>query len=107
MTTLQVWMLIGIPTLMLAAAMFVRRSPWRSYVGYAALLIGFAGTAAYSRISAAIFGGLTALLYAAGRGGTIERQSLRRDEEGVEDAALHPNRRFGGTNQPAPGGGPR
>ncbi|CAN5635122.1 hypothetical protein BH24ACT15_BH24ACT15_18520 [soil metagenome] len=107
MNTLQVWMLIGIPTLMLAAAMFVRRSPWRSYIGYAALLAGFAGMAVYSRTSAAVFGGLTALLYAAGRGGTLERQSLRQDEEGVEDAALHPARRFGGTNEPAPGGGPR
>lgn len=108
MNTLQVWMLIGIPALALAAAMFIRRSPWRSGIGYAALLAGFAGMVAYEHIlSAAVFGALTALLYAAGRGSTLERQPLYEDEEGVEDAALHPARRRGDTNEPAPGGGPR
>jgi hypothetical protein len=104
---LQVWMLIGIPALGLAGAMFVRRSPTRSLVGYAALLAGFAGMAVYSRASAGVFGGLVALLYAAGRGGSIERQAVGEDELHVEDAALLPSRRRGGTNQPAPGGGPR
>ena len=107
MNTLQVWMLIGLPTLALAGAMFVRRSSWQSYVGYAALLAGFGGMAVYDRTSAAVFGGLTALLYAAGRGGSIERVGVSDNELGVEDAALHPSRRRGGTNEPAPGGGPR
>lgn len=107
MNVLQVWMLIAIPTLALAGAMFIRRSVWRSLVGYGALLVGFAGTAFYDRASAAVFGGLTALVYAAGRGGTLERQNLRQDEHGVEDAALYPTRRLGSTNEPAPGGGPR
>lgn len=107
MNTLQVWMLIGVPALALAGAMFIRRSSWRSLVGYAALLVGFGAMAVYDRTSAAIFGGLIALVYAAGRGGSIERVATRDNEEGVEDAALHPNRRRGGTNEPAPGGGPR
>jgi hypothetical protein len=104
---LQVWMLIGIPALALAGAMFVRRSAWRALVGYVALLAGFGGMAVYDRTSAAVFGGLMALLYGAGRGGSIEGHDLRRDVEGVEDAALLPSRRRGGTNEPAPGGGPR
>jgi hypothetical protein len=104
---LQVWMLIGIPALALAGAMFVRRSTWRSLVGYAALLAGFGGMAVYDRTSAAVFGGLVALLYAAGRGGSLERDDPRVDVLGVEDAALLPSRRRGGTNEPAPGGGPR
>lgn len=107
MNVLQVWVLIGIPALALAGAMFVRRSSWRALVGYAALLAGFGGMAVYDRTSAAVFGGFVALLYAAGRGGAMERQSLREDIVGVEDAALLPSRRRGGTNEPAPGGGPR
>lgn len=95
MNTLQVWMLIGIPSLALAGAMFVRRSSWRALVGYAALLGGFGGMAVFDRASAAVFGGLIALLYAAGRGGVIERQGTRDNEEGMPDAALPPARRAG------------
>jgi hypothetical protein len=93
--SLQVWMLIGIPSLALAGAAFVRRGTVGSIIGYAALLGGFAGMAVYDRTSAAVFGGLTALLYAAGRGGAIERQDQRVNEEGVPDAALTPSRRSG------------
>jgi uncharacterized membrane protein len=107
MTTLQVWMLIGLPALALAGAMFVRHSTLRAYIGYAALLAGFGGMAAFDRVSAAVFGGVVALVYAAGRGGDIEREEDRSNEEGVEDAALTPARRRGHTNEPAPGGGPR
>ena len=93
MNVFQVWMLIGLPTLALAAAMFIRRSSWRAYVGYAALILGFAGTAAYDRMSAGVFGGLAALFFAAGRGGRLEGVDLREDEEGVPDASLTPARR--------------
>lgn len=93
MDVLQVWLLIGVPTLALAGALFVRRSPWRSMVGYAVLLAGFGGMAVYDRANAAFFGGLIALLYAAGRGGTMEQVDLREDEEGVPDASLLPARR--------------
>lgn len=107
MNVLQVWMLIGIPALALAGAMFHRHSWWRAYIGYGAMLAGFAGMVVYDRVSAAVFGGLIALLYAAGRGGSIEGVDDRADELGVEDAALLPSRRRGHTNEPAPGGGPR
>ena len=93
MNVLQVWMLIGVPALALAGALFVRRSPWRSVVGYAVLFAGFGGMAVYDRANAAVFGGLIALLYAAGRGGSIERIDTRADELAVPDASLHPKRR--------------
>lgn len=93
MDVLQVWMLIGIPALALAGAMFVRRSPWRAAVGYLVLLAGFGGMAVYDRANAAVFGGLIALLFAAGRGGSLEREELRRNEQAVPDAALYPPRR--------------
>lgn len=93
MDVLQAWMLIGIPTLALAGALFVRRSPWRSLVGYVVLLAGFGGMAYYDRASAAVLGGLVALLYAAGRGTALERTASGADEAGVPDAALHPSRR--------------
>lgn len=74
MTILQVWLLFGLPALVLGLALFVGRSPWRAALGYLVLLAGFAAVAAFDRASAAIFGGLLALLYAAGRGGAAERQ---------------------------------
>lgn len=93
MDVLQVWMLMGIPALALAGAMFIRRSPWRSLLGYAVVFAAFGGMAVYHRASAAVFGGLAALLYAAGRGGNIETQATRENEEGVPDASLLPSRR--------------
>lgn len=95
MNSLQVWMLIGIPALALAGAMFVRRSSWLALVGYAAMLGGFGGMAVFDRTSAAVFGGMIALLYASGRGGSVERLATRDNEEGVPDAALPPDRRAG------------
>ena len=95
MTTLQAWMLIGLPSLALAGAMFVNHSPFRSLIGYVALLAGFGGLAYYDRVSAVVLGGVVALFYAAGRGGSVERVDTRANERGVEDAALHPARRAG------------
>lgn len=93
MTPVQAWLVIGVPALVLGVALFVRRSPVRSALGYLVLFGAFAGLAAYHRPSAALFGGLIALLYAAGRGGRMERVDVREDEEGVPDEALHPARR--------------
>lgn len=90
---LQVWMLIGVPALALSAALLLRRSSWRSLLGYAILFAAFGGMAVYHRPSAAVFGALAALVYASGRGGPIEREATRQDEEGVPDAALLPSRR--------------
>jgi hypothetical protein len=68
-TLLQAWLLLGIPALALGMAMFVGRSRWRSLVGYLVLIVGFGVMLPFDRASAAAFGGLIALMYAAGRGG--------------------------------------
>jgi hypothetical protein len=89
----QIWLLVGIPTLAVGLALFLRRSPVRAMLGYATLATGFGLISAYHRPSGAVFGALLALLYAAGRGGAMERQDPHADEEGVPNAALHPFRR--------------
>lgn len=96
MDVLQVWMLIGIPALALAGALWLRHSPWRAALGYGVMLAGFFGMAYYDRVSAAVFGGLIALVYAAGRGGSIESQDDHQDEYGVPNEALLPSRRVAG-----------
>ena len=93
MDVLQVWLVMGIPGLALTGAMFFRRSPWMSLIGYAAVFATFGGMAVYHRASAAVFASLAALLYAAGRGGAVEGAQDRTNEEGVPDAALLPSRR--------------
>ena len=93
MDPLVVWLVIGIPALVLAAALFLRPSYWRALAGYVVLGLAFALTAAFHRPSAAVFGGLIALLVAAGRGTAVERADVHPDEEGVPDEALHPRRR--------------
>jgi hypothetical protein len=89
----QVWLVVGIPTLVIGVALFLRRSPVRAALGYAVLAIGFGIVSLFHRPSGAVFGGILALLYAAGRGGPMEREDLHPDEEGVPDEALHPLRR--------------
>jgi hypothetical protein len=89
----QVWLIIGIPALVVGLALFLRRSPVRALFGYAVLAVGFGVVSAYHRPSGAVFGGLLALLYAAGRGGVMERNNPHPDEEGVPNPALHPFRR--------------
>jgi hypothetical protein len=76
-TVLQAWLLVGIPALALGSAMFVGRSPWRTMAGYAVLIVGFGVMTAFDRASGAVFGALIALFYAAGRGGTHEREPDR------------------------------
>ncbi|MGH8903489.1 MAG: hypothetical protein ACRDYA_17910 [Egibacteraceae bacterium] len=93
MDPVQVWFVVGIPTLVVGLALFLRRSPVRALLGYAVLAVGFAVVSVYHRPSGAVFGGLLALLYAAGRGGAMERRNPHSDEEGVPNAALHPFRR--------------
>lgn len=74
-TTLQAWLIAGIPSLALAAILFVGRSPWRSLLGYACLAAGFGVLATVDRRSAALFAGIIALLYASGRGGRMEAEA--------------------------------
>lgn len=72
MTILQAWLLVGLPALLLGLTLFVGRSRWRTGAGYAVLAAGFGGMALVDRSSAAVFGGLLSLLFAAGRGGRDE-----------------------------------
>ncbi len=95
MTVVQAWLLVGIPVLLLALALFLKPAPWRALLGYAVLLAGLVAMTVWSRPSGAVFGGLIALLYAAGRGGSVERRGDSPDVVGVPDAALHPRRRRG------------
>jgi hypothetical protein len=73
-TVFQAWLLVGIPAIALGSAMFIGRSPWRSMLGYAVLIIGFGVMTMFDRASGAVFGALLALVYAAGRGGSRERE---------------------------------
>lgn len=92
MSLLQAWLIIGVPGLALAVAMFLVRSPVRALVGYLAVLGAFVGMAFVDRPSAAVFGGLLALLYAAGRGGDLERER-QQDEVGLPDVVGYRQRR--------------
>lgn len=83
MTLLQAWLFIGIPAAALGFAMFIGSSRWRPLVGYAILLIGFAGMVWVHAPSGAIFGLLVALLYAAGRGGSGERDVAQESATGL------------------------
>ena len=85
MDVLQAWLLIAIPTLSLGLLLFIGRSSVRSLVGYLVLALGFGLMAAFHRPSGALFGGLLALLYATGRGGSMERQPDRPDRVGIPD----------------------
>lgn len=73
--TLQVWLLVGVPALLLGSALFVGRSGWRTALGYGVLAVGFVVVAAVERTSAALFACLLALLVAAGRGGALEQRT--------------------------------
>jgi hypothetical protein len=91
---LQAWLVIGVPGLALGLAMFLVRSPARALVGYLVLCAAFVGMALVDRPSAALFGGLLALLYAAGRGGAMEReQSPDDDAIGLPDVVGYKQRR--------------
>lgn len=74
MNLLQAWLLIGVPGLVIGWALFLTRSPARALAGYGVLLAAFVGMALVHRVSAAVLGAVVALLYAAGRGGDMERE---------------------------------
>lgn len=80
MSTLQAWLVIGVPGLVVGLALFLVRSPIRALLGYAVLVATFAGMALVDRASAGVLGGLLALLYAAGRGGQMEREASADDD---------------------------
>jgi hypothetical protein len=82
---LQAWLVVGIPVLAVAALLFLRRSPLRAVLGYLTLLIGFGLMVVLHPPSAAVLGGLMALLYAAGRGGNLESEPMPTDRERAGD----------------------
>lgn len=100
MSVLQAWLVIGIPGLVIGLAMFVARSPTRALVGYAAVIAAFAGMAVVDRVSGAVFGAVLALLYAAGRGGQMEREQPQDDGAGLPDVVGYKHRR--GLTEPEP-----
>lgn len=85
MSSVVAWFVIGVPSVAVAAAMFLGRSPRRAQLGYVALIAGFGAMAAVDRVSAGVLGGVIALLYAAGRGGEIEWEAERADETAVPE----------------------
>lgn len=102
MSVLQAWLVIGIPGLVISVALFLVRSPTRALVGYGALLAAFGGMAAVDRVSGAVFGGVLALLYAAGRGGQMEREQPTGDAVGLPDVVGYKRRRGLDTAEEAP-----
>lgn len=86
MTVLQAWLMIGIPSIVLALILFLAKGRLSSGVGYLMLLAGAIGMAVAHRPSAAALGMATALLYAAGRGGSAEQGPNPLTQTGVEAA---------------------
>ena len=74
MDTLQAWLVVGVPALAIVAAMFARRSPILTSVGYFVLALAFIFFLTVPRdpVSAMVVGFLGILLIASGRGGPVE-----------------------------------
>jgi hypothetical protein len=65
----QVWLLIGVPVLVTALALFTARSPALGPVGVLVALGGAVAIATVDRASGAVLGVIAVLLYAAGSAG--------------------------------------
>jgi hypothetical protein len=68
-TVIQVWLLVGIPALTIALALYTARSRWLGAVGLLVLMAATVVLATADRASAAVMGVILTLLYAAGRAG--------------------------------------
>lgn len=70
MTTLQAWLIVGVPVLVTIAALFTGRSALRATLGYLLLAGTFVFLVAYvgDTTSAAVLGTVGALMIATGRG---------------------------------------
>lgn len=70
MDPLQAWLVVGVPALVVTAALFVGHSAIRSALGYLvlALTVVFFLVVPDDRVSAALFGFVGVFLLAAGRG---------------------------------------
>lgn len=74
MDTLQTWIVVGVPGLVTAVALFVGRSRLRALIGYAVLLaVVIAFLMVPDAISAAVVGIIAFLLVAIGRGQTDDQ----------------------------------
>ena len=93
MSILQVWLVAGLPALILAAALFYGRSRLRTGLGYLVILVAFGVMLTVDRASAVFVGALAALLYAAGRGGSAEREVIDTSTIAVPDNVRLPARR--------------
>jgi hypothetical protein len=89
---LQAWLVVGIPALILACALFYGRSRLRTRLGYVVLLGAFSALTAVDRASGAVVGGLIALLYAAGRGGQMETEPSNSSLVAMPDTVRNPAR---------------
>lgn len=70
MNSLQAWLIVGVPSLLVIAALFVGRSATRALVGYVLLAVTviFFLAVPGDRVSAASIGLIAFLLVATGRG---------------------------------------
>ena len=76
MDPLQGWLVIGIPAVAIVAAMFARRSPVMSAIGYLVIAVTFVAflTLVDDPMSAAAIGLIGTMILASGRGGAVEEQ---------------------------------
>ena len=83
MDVLQTWLLVGVPGLCIAAALFVGRSVVRAWLGYAvlaALIVLFVFTPG-GGVSAAVIGALAVVFVANGRGTNSDRAYREHHQE--------------------------
>lgn len=78
MNILQSWLIVGVPALLVVAAMFVGNSAWRAWVGYGVLAatVVFFAVVPSDGVSAAIFGLVGVILVANGRGTGVDSDRL-------------------------------
>jgi len=69
MSVVQVWLLIGVPVLVGAVALYTARSAALSALGVLVALAGAVAVTSVDRVSGAVLGVLAVLLYAAGSAG--------------------------------------
>lgn len=69
MTIVQVWLLVGVPVLVIGLALYTARSRWLGALGVLVMLAGAIAVAPVDRASGAVLGVFAVLMYAAGTAG--------------------------------------
>lgn len=90
MSILQAWLVVGIPGLITAFALFYGRSRVRAMFGYLVLAVVFGVMMTVDRGSGAVVGGIGALLYGAGRGGGADAEHVDTSRIAVPDTVRRP-----------------